>query len=930
MTTLRARSLAAGFVYAIALTCPSAVAQSAADERALEVSSRPADRVESYMTRLGLSRLVAEQLAERLKNAERAERVSLAERLGRLYVQLLSSGGDADEIAEWERRGRQLLRDVPEADSSELRLNLNKAVYLRTEEIVERGRLRLAEPAELQEAERQLRGLVAEFTEIASRSHRRVEALERLEAAGDTTEALVTELSDARRIRSLSHYFSGWCHYYLAYLTRSESFAIEAMKSFGWLLNSPSGRPATIDRLPVELLRYEHIARSAMGCGLAAAIRGNDGEAVRWLETVDEFPELPRSVRDQLLIRKLIVFGESKRWADMEQLVRRTRRDRAAASGSTDGPAEPLAVGPARLLAVITLEADRRIAGPQIEALARTALGDLVARQEVGQVLDLVKRFGTGALGDTGFIVHYVRGLIQYEQAREAHRAESGGADEPTASPDVANLYNAAAAMLHEAMRQPDSTSFRQERARAGVIHGRCAYFTGDLQAAAERFVAAWEAGGKADGGEAAREALWLAVIASDRAAKGPAADPASSTRRDEIAALYLASYPDSSEAARLILMQAAAGSDTSEDDAIRILSEVPRESPVYEPARRQVARMLYQKFRGSQGAQREAAAIRFIAISEEMLAAERRAAMGTDREAARAACEQLVLRVRQMLDVLLGGTSPDGQRAQAVLEVLDGVATYNRLDLAPHRAELTFRRVQIALAAQELSAAMAEADRLNALAGSSEFSAAADRLVYRDLARKWRVESDAGSPTAETTQAVVRIGRRVIDQINATSGAASLDDPAVVALYSTVSAAATHRAEQTGDASHRDLAIMLDESILRSQPRTESVLRRLARNAESAGKMEIALEAWRSMFSYAIQGSDQWFEARFNALRLLKASDAAKARDLLIQHKLLYPDYGPEPWGERLRELDRELGPTTAAGSGSGPAVVPVPGGGG
>ena len=56
--------------------------------------------------------------------------------------------------------------------------------------------------------------------------------------------------------------------------------------------------------------------------------------------------------------------------------------------------------------------------------------------------------------------------------------------------------------------------------------------------------------------------------------------------------------------------------------------------------------------------------------------------------------------------------------------------------------------------------------------------------------------------------------------------------------------------------------------------------------------------------------GSDAWFEARYELIRLLAETDADRARLVMRQHKALNPSYGPEPWGVKLRVLDLRLGP--------------------
>ena len=94
--------------------------------------------IEQYLTDHGLSELLAVHLLEQLKTAEGDARIRLADRLGSIYVQLLDKAATPEARRQWEAKSQELLRAVPDADSSELRLNLAKARYLQAEDIAER------------------------------------------------------------------------------------------------------------------------------------------------------------------------------------------------------------------------------------------------------------------------------------------------------------------------------------------------------------------------------------------------------------------------------------------------------------------------------------------------------------------------------------------------------------------------------------------------------------------------------------------------------------------------------------------------------------------------------------------------------------------------------------------------------------------------
>lgn len=894
---------------------PDQPAERTAAERAQDRNQA----VESYMERLGLKRLLAEHLEQQLAKAPKDQRSGPAERLSKLYVELITSASGvqaAPERRRWEDKARALLAQVPEADSFDLRLSLGRAVYQQAEEIAERQRLRLATPEEAAEAEQTFRTLASQFNEIAVKAHRRVDQLERIEQQGDASEKLISELSDARRQRSLAFYYEGWARTYLAQLTRSEQPAVEAMRAFGWLLNSSGGKPATLDRLSPAMLQYEHIARAVIACGLCAGQRGADVEALRWLDFVAEAEQTPAVVREQLPTRRMMILAQAKRWADLELLVRRTRKADRTGGGPGLKPLPPLL---ARLLAVCTLEADRRNAGPQIEELAKIAMQDLVTQKEVTQVLDLVKRYGTAPLGETGFIVHYVRALQAYDEARSTHEKASASAEEPTTDAAAANQYRAAAGMFQAAARESDAESFPLERARAGVMQGRSLFFAGDLMPAADAFLAAHAAAGKSPAGE---EPLYLGVLALERAAKLDTATNSNVRERlNQAVAVFLQTYPDSEHAPRLTLMQISMGA-LNDDDALKVLSNVSKESPVYEAARRQLARILYAKFRIARGQDRDFAAQRFVAVGEDVLAADRKVAMDGSATDAKAAVERVVVRARQLLDALLGTSAPDVARAEAVMKLLSGVATYNSYDLTPHRAELAFRELQIALArgddGQIENASMMLSQATDATA---QFHAAGERLLYRHYQQQ--LQSNA-SANPELAAKVIKFGTRVVDRIG--SDPAQLRDPSVAAVYSGVSEAAAQRAMTTGDAAMRELSMRLDRAILGVQPSAEPVLRRLAGTSEAAQDFNLAISCWRRILESSPQGSDIALEARFHTIRIMGKIDPAKARAALSEHLILYPDGGPAPWGAKIVALGTDLPTVPAAVPSAATPTAPAP----
>jgi hypothetical protein len=857
----------------------------------------PEHALEEYLADRNLRDLLVAHLLRRVRASDGPERARLAERLSSLYVQMLDEATTPAQRQTWEARALELIQSVPEAESVELRLNLAKARYLQAEEIAERFRLRLATPEERQEAEIILRSVGAALQTIATSTHRRLELLERREAIGRDDEAasIRTELAEFRRLRSLAMYYAGWTSYYSGLLSQRAQHADDAIQYFGWLLNA-SGKPANVESVSPDMLRYEHIARAAIGCALSESLRGRDGAALLWLHMLDSAQNLPEAVRNQLLTRRFIVLAEGRRWADLQLAVRRRRVPQR------EGEVRPLVASEARLLAVLMLEAlqDPKVpsqAHEPISAIADAAISDLITLGEARHVHDLVSRYGSALLSGEGFIVQYVRGLHAYERARAAH-ATGENDQEPTARADVANLYSATAQSLDNAVAAADAERFAGERAGATMLGALCLYYSGRLEEAANRFEEAHKLAAASGGGE---DSLWMAIVALDKAVD--AGRPSLKPRRERLATLYLRRFPSGDRAAMLLLRMSGEGLITQER-AAEILLAIGRESPLYGAARRHAADLLYGIFRRARGAERDFAALRFAEITDEILQQDL-AQLDAETTEGRQTAERAVIRLRQVLDAVLGMAAPDLQRADRALEQIRNLEKHAGLDLRAVEDEIAFRRLQVALMrgrADDVSGAL---ERLHQLGG--RFADSADRLLYHRAVTALRRQK-----TAANAVEVVRHGLRVMTQFG--TGPAAFNDPTVQSLYNTVAEAAAFLWETSGDRTQRATAIRLDRALVNHGNAPAIVLRRYAELVEADGDAAAALSAWRQLLSGLAGGSPEWIEARYHSLRLLAAEDPARARQVLAQFKVLYPDLGNEPWADRFRELESALNSSDAS----------------
>lgn len=831
------------------------------------------DPVEDFLTEHRLETMLETHLRRRLDRAGPAERASIIDRLGRLYLERLTTEPDPAARDDLLERARALLADAGPADAIDLRLGLAIARFHPAEDVAERAVMRLAAPDEAESAAGTLAEIAREIDAMGMQLEREVLAEQRVARANPDEPAAA--LADARRQLSLAKYYAGWAYLHLSRLRDEPADAQRAIEQFAWVLDLPNELPS-LDRLPPSLLRYDHVARAAIGVALAKSRLGRDTDAAAWLDAVDA-AEPDEPIAAQVFARRLTVLPAAGQWS---VLAKRVQAWRDAHPGPLD---EPLA----RLLAVEALDAaraDGTPAGARAEAqrLAALALGDLVDRDALDQVLDLTRRFGELPLRGDAFVPRYVRGAALFDRARLAHRA-AGDAAAPTADPDAAELYHAAQADLRAAAQAPDAPDHPKHRLAAAIMAARCDYFTDRLAPAADAFLAA-ERLATTDAG--AEDALWMAVVCLDAlAAREPDARP----RARELATRFLAEHP-ASPRAPLLLLRSLDADLVPRDRAIEILRAVPESDPISDTARRHLARLLYAAVREAAPAERPAAAAEFLALARELLDE----ALATTRpeDLDPAAEHEVLLRARQALDIALLLDPPLIGQAERALAIAERVPLASDPEIA---AELRLRRVQLALARRQPS----EADRAyDGFAPDDPLAPVALDLLVDDARERW-AERERTAASA----------RRLI----AHATRAQRDESRRPDLDEAIAEAAAWLWRTEGETPMRDLAITLDERAFRGGLSTAAGLRRLAEFAEAASRAELARDAWLAMMASTDPGTPAWFEARLRSLSLLAELDPPAARDALDQTRVLYPSLGGPGCAPQFERLDALLPPPEA-----------------
>lgn len=876
---------------AVAFGCAGAVARQTPPPA--PVPERAVSPADAYLLDLGLTKALAASLRQRLETSQGEARRAAAETLGDLYAKMLDADPTPAERQDIEQRCRDLLAKVPEVATPALRLTLATAQYLPMEDLVERQQLLLATPEEVAEARRVLAEVTPVFQRLGRELAGRLKTQEeRRDRAGISEEELAkvrTQIDELREQRSRAEFRAGWASLYLSMVTGEQQHATKAMEHFGVILNALPGRPATIDRAPVDLIRYDHVAKAVTGCALASSRLGNHVEAIRWLKELDQASELPKEVADQLLRRRLVVLAADDRWSELDIAVTKARRDES-------GKTRPLPLADARQLAIVSLEALRKRdfregLRAKAQETAQVAMADLVARGEVGHVMSLVRHYGTAIIGTEGFINGYVRAMRAFDDARDLHKKRQPDvANSPTADAETVNAYRLATELFKGCLASSDAASHPATRLQATMCLGLSQHYAGQLEDAATSLEQAFALPGPESD---RRNALQYAIVSLGLATKGGAKGLES--RRERLETLFIQSFPNTREANAMVLQRAGGGRTLSAADIDALLA-VPREDPVHRAARSVAADALYRSWRSAaSGSSRDFAGVKFIDVAMELLRREVTDATASDDAAARRMADVAVNRARRVAEVALGAAVADASTAQEAMTIIDSLAKFHGVDLAALADELGYRRFQIAVARRDAPAEARELETLRTLGGP--FVPAAERFLFRRALDQWNADRN----DVEAASRVVAGGTRVLLHVDFSPAAlANVRDGVADA------AAALWRLQ--GDVAMRELAMRLDREQVEKGFKTLASLRRLATLGEEAGEIGQAVQAWLDLLVATEEDSDAWYEARHESIRLLATQDQAKALAALLQFKTLRPGYGPAPWDAKFDVLEQRL----------------------
>lgn len=859
-----------------------------------------ADEMALYLERHGLDALLVAHLEGRREQVrDDDERAALLARLADLYARLLGATDDPAERLALQERARRLLADADPERSDGLRLALLRAQYRGVEETAERDRLGLADATELAAARVASAELVADLEALVAQLDERAEReVRRLARATGTAARLREEATDRfLELGMQSRFLLAWALHYRARLDARSDLARKAEELFESLLGLDESVPIPAN-VSVDRRGDESFARCILGLALSRSMTSTTSAALEWLLLL-EHERTWEPLRAQVPAWRIAIRIDHDEFsavrAELEGLL----------AEATPPPLPWL-----RLAAVGALAARGRTS--RADDLARVALAALATRGELGQVFDLASRYGDEALGTQGFAARYVRGVLRYYAGRE--RAPG---DEPTTDSLAIDRFREATTEFDAALGASDADEHEAAAADCLRLLAWSRYFAGDLLDARKDFI---RAASLLPAGEAP-DALWMAIVCLDDLVE---ADPANVDLADELAATigtFLREHPSSPHAGKLVLRRVIASGETTPEAASALLA-IPEGSDVAPAARRKAAQICYQLFRDRRGAERVEQGLRFLEVVAPLFEDDVAAYDEDPSDPVRR--DRLLVSARRILEVALQDDVARIEEARGAFQVLTERAGTLAPALEEIAGELDYRRLLERLASGASSEAADLADRLNLAAPDLVWTRLANRAMLSRARDAWR--DATGGDDRALVDAIIRYGERVLAEYDDDSDA--LANPSVASIQLVVAEASAAAWRRSRDEARGRRALELYEELLDSRPTSASFLRETARLAGEFGDDDRAVACWRRLVAGLPQGEEAWYEAKFHLLQILARTDAGHAREVMNQHRVLDPEYGPDPWGARLRALDERLriavpgAPVAPVASGEGGAT--------
>ncbi len=828
------------------------------------VASPGDDQVAEYLDSHNMLSLLELQLEDRIADAkDKDERIEFAEKLSGIYLEQLKSYTHGDPYRELiVNRAYSLTKRMGSIPMYALRIELLIDGYLGVDPKVELARLELLNDEDRAYVIARLTGIKHKLKALTLQLDPAVTRLERLNQRGKASASNSNDtLADLRRYRSLAHYYHAWSGYSLAVL-KDQRVPSDVFVSFGWLLGAQGELPE-LASFNTTTLEYDHVARSAIGVAMSYAQADEMLLGRSWIKAVVESEDVPMEAKRDAEDRLLQVLAIERDWTEAYRWIITLANQRNEDNA--------MSVPDARFVSLRSLEAleSKRVGrggASEAKKVARHAIEQLVAHDEIGHVLDLYRRFDSLPMLANSFITSYARALGELNEAEQA--GEHG-------------LYSSVAELFAQALGSNDANRFPKERDDCSL---KLAYAEIRSGRAKEAIKICEELVEQSPRDQVIEEARWMRIAAIESV--NAVAGRVHSDKLEQAVREYITAYPATDKSAKLILRHAMQGTVDSRV-AIDTLRAIGDDDPIAIPARRALVSLRYKQLR-SMGYSDQESITQILGIvrwinEHQALAIEdlndAQSRLGT---------------IRIGIDLAFRAAPVKVEFAENLIEQGIEILAFDR-SLVVHRAEFVYRQVELAVRQGRIDDAIGFLEELEPLDVSMYESARV--MLLNDSILRWQSEKS------------IRVARRLVNLGTSVLSKQLPAYPAIVGsqlskVAEVIAESADYLWTRLNDEQSRDLALRMSLLVLdRGQP-SEPGLRRTALLTNSAGDSKNELESWLRLLAAYPSSDDRWYEARYESLRVMFGVDAARARKAYTQFKVLHPSRGPEPWNTKMAIL--------------------------
>jgi hypothetical protein len=793
--------------------------------------------VTQWLQRMGCDELLARYLENELDNGDRKAKIRAAKQLADVYAIMLARS-DQKGNKETLERAISLFDRIPEAGTTDLKLQLYRATYIAAEQILERYRLRISDAEEAEIAVNHLREVTEDLQSL------RGSLLKQLKSSRTQNEKKQQQLG-------LITSYLAWARYYLAWHEQDQSEATQSAQLFAEILLGDSPNLQTVS---LDLKTHETGARAILGIALCKSILKDPNGPDRWFDELED-QSTWSSVRVLVPLWKFFLHVDNKEWnLVLEDLQ------------SPNGVDQTLMY---RVAAVHSLE---DYSNPVAKNVAKISLTGLIHGDQLGIVSDIIKMYGADAMQKDGFIALYIMGDIAYRELTETYTS-----DEPAKIQGTKDAFVEIARTFDNAILATDASTFKSLIDDCQFMKGLCLFYAGQFDNSSIAFRKAAEGNNK-------EQAIWMAIVSLNYI------DPLSAAQletKEELTGLYLVNWPNSEHATQLTIHQS--GTESESPQNIENLLAIPHSDPRYQDAQRQASRSLYKAWQQTTEVDYSSIGNKYVSVAMPLMVSD--STLKDDLKSTEVAS----VRAMRILEVAL---HPEVMRlvaAKRAIELLDEIGERNTYSIDTLRHEITFRHIMLLLHQQEHdTAANLLVDMIENAPQEKWATIAATSLWNHWASLETEIEDEL----------MYMVGKQILTNLTE---------------YQYANREYLHIATQTTEAAFElylmtntieigDDALRISRTLVSQKPLIVQILLLNAIIEMELGDQEVALTRWKTIASGSTKGSLQWLQARYNIILMLSNSSEESALAVLNQHHALYPNYGKDPYGSKLKELHNEL----------------------